>query len=503
MSELVERVLARIRRHSPRRVVVLVRGGHELRWIQSLLAQRGPIVGARLLDLEGLLDAAARELAGEPLSPLATLAEVREALAADPQQRFAAIQDQPSYQRDVLRCFVELERASASDPDAEAMLLDRSEQGRAQTHDRDAAMLEAFARFRRALAIRDRDGDRPIWWRGQAPARVLAGHERVHFLRGDRCASKLALGFFPGTTAAWESKLLATLGFERWDGALTEQLLAAGAARDRQPLTMRLSCAGPEAEIAAAARILRGERRWLMRLGSNQRPASATAAAAVAAPAEDIPRWVARLGHRDIPVRAWVDQRAGDTAAARTVRALLRVATSTAAGEAVARSDLEAVLFGPALKAWAAIAEDLDVDFPSSPNPGDLRGVWDEQRASSFSLTTISARLRAAGERGSEALLERAQRFAWTDELLAGRQQRLADAHRLLAAAIERITTIDGPGSLRALLDDWDLLGRAAIHGIDGPEMTAARVIIDGLGEPQQSLPELVATLDHALSFAT
>ncbi|MCA9684832.1 MAG: HAD-IC family P-type ATPase, partial [Myxococcales bacterium] len=169
-----------------------------------------------------------------------------------------------------------------------------------------------------------------------------------------------------------------------------------------------------------------------------QRPASATAAAAVLAPAEDIPRWVARLGHRDIPVRAWVEQRAGDTAAARTVRALLRVATSTAAGEAVARSDLEAVLFGPALKAWAAIAEDLDVDFPSSPNPGDLRGVWDEQRASSFSLTTISARLRAAGERGSEALLERAQRFAWTDELLAGRQQRLADAHRLLAAAIER-----------------------------------------------------------------
>ena len=48
-SDLIEGLLARARRHSPRRVLVLVRGRHEQRWIQSLLVQQGPVVGARVL----------------------------------------------------------------------------------------------------------------------------------------------------------------------------------------------------------------------------------------------------------------------------------------------------------------------------------------------------------------------------------------------------------------------------------------------------------------------
>ncbi|NVB38480.1 PD-(D/E)XK nuclease family protein [Pseudenhygromyxa sp. WMMC2535] len=536
MPDLVERLLARVRRHSPGRVLVVVRGRHEARWIQSLMAAHGPVVGARILDLEALLDEAARALGGEPLSRLETLAEVRAALAGDPDQRFELILDQPSYQREVLRTFTELERATAGasvggegEGELEAQL------ERAQGA-RDQAMLAAFLRFRREMRTRERDALRPLWWRGQALAKVLAGHARVSFLRHN--SARLALGFFSGTTAVWETRLLEALDFERWDGALTEGLLAAGAARDRHPLSMRLSCAGPEAEIAGVARILRGHPRWAARSGQPGSPP-----AAVLAPEQDVPRWVARLRHRDIPVRAWVEQRAGDTAAARTVRALLRVtlgagllgseggsssssssdrgasvvqAGGAAARElAVTRADLDAVLFGPALRAWGALAEDLDVDFPRAPTPGDLRDAWESQRAASLTLDTLSTRLRAAGERGDEALRERAERFEWPAEQLEARQRRLADAHRLLAAAIERLQAVDGPEQLRTLLDDWDLLGRAAVHGVDGPEMTAARVVFEVLAgaaaldspgldvdQPGARPDPLGARLDHALSFA-
>ncbi|HLT39105.1 MAG TPA: PD-(D/E)XK nuclease family protein [Enhygromyxa sp.] len=467
-DDVIGRLGALIERHSPRRVLVIVRHAVSARWLASLLAERGVTVGARIVDLEGLLRGAAVELAGEPLPPLQMLALVRQALVGDPYGRYAAIAEQPSYQREVLRCFVELERGIEGDPVALDSLLASAEAG-----SRDAAMIEAFIRFRGSIGVED-------WWPGQSLALVLAGHRRVSFLR--RRAAVVALGFPEPTLARWERRLLEALEAERWD-----ESVAVGS--ERQPLDLRLSCAGPEAEIAAVARLLRAEPEM---------------ASVVLAPAEAIPRWAARLRHRDVPVRAWVDRRATDTATARTVRALLRIIV---APEQVRRDDLEATLFGPALRAWAATAEQLELDYPRDPSPGDLRDAWDQQRASSFALAALAERVRKTAQRRVEAVEERARRLAWADELLDRRRIRVERAHALLGATIDKLAALARawePASLRTLLDDWDLLGRAAVHGVESAPMSAARVIIELLGKSGSTVmpEELAADLDHALATA-
>jgi hypothetical protein len=467
-DDVIGRLAALIERHSPRRVLVVVRHAVTARWVASLLSERGVTVGARIVDLEALVRSAAMELTGEPQAPLQTLAAVRRALLEDPEQRYAAIAEQPSYQREVLRCFVELERAIEGDEAALTSLL-----ASAQERDRDRAMVEAFVRFRGSFA----DGD---WWSGQSLALVLAGHRRVSFLRGR--AAAVGLGFPEATLNRWERRLLDALAVERWDEALLEP--------DRKPLDLRLSCAGPEAEIAAVARLLRAE------------PGLASV---VLAPAEAIPRWAARLRHRDVPVRAWVDHRASDSAPARTVRALLRIAATP---EQVRRDELESVLFGPSLRAWAAIGDELGFEYPREPTPGDLRDAWDEQRASSFSLATLAERIRKSSSARTDALEQRAQRFGWANELLEQRRTRIVQAHALLGAAVDKLFALAqtwDPASLRTLLDDWDLLGRAAVHGIESAPMSAARVIIEllGLKIGSQTPQEIVSDLDHALTAAT
>lgn len=464
---MIGRLVALIERHSPRRVLVVVRHAVTARWLASLLAERQVTVGARILDLEALLRSAATELAGEPLPPLRTLALVRRALLEDPADRYAAIAEQPSYQREVLRCFVELERGIEGDPAVAAQLLANAEPG-----SRDQAMVAAFVRFRDSLQGEE-------WWQGSSLGLVLAGHRRVSFLRGR--AAGVAIGFAEPTLSRWERRLLDALGIERWDEP--------AAAQERKPLDLRLSCAGPEAEIAAVARLLRAD------------PGMASV---VLAPAEAIPRWAARLGHRDVPVRAWVDRRATDTATARTVRALLRIVS---APEQARRADLEAVLFGPALRAWAALSDELELDYPRDPTPGDLRDAWEEQRASSFSLSGLAERVRKTAQRRVEALDERARRFGWAAELLERRRSRTEQAHALLSATIEKLAELARawePASLRALLDDWDLLGRAAVHGVESAPMSAARVIVELLGKSGSELTaiELAANLDHALASA-
>jgi hypothetical protein len=469
-SDPVERLWALSERHAPARVLVLVGRAVTARWLSSLLVERGATVGVRIHDTETLLTAAATELAGEPLPIGEVLAEVHAALVEDPTRRFAAIAEHASYQREVLRTFVELERGLGG---SVALL----EQLTSDTVDRDAALLEAFARFRVRM-----QGHR-AWWRGQAPQLVIEGHRRVSFLR--RRAAAVALGFGPAITSQWELRLLEVLGFERWDVDTTE--------RPRRPLDLRLSCAGPEAEIAAVSRLLRAQ---------SERPA------AVLAPSDAVPRWVARLRHRDVPVRAWVEQRAATTAAARVARALLRV---LAEPTAVRRDDLELCLFGPAMRAWSATAEQLQIDYPHSPHPGDLRRAWEGQRASSFALSGLAKRLLAAGEVSVEALSERAQRYGWATELLEQRRAHVHGAHRLLAGAIERLDEVaraGDPTQLRALLDDWDLLGRAAVHSVSGPELTAARVIVDVCArvserEGEASFAGIAIELTHALAGAS
>lgn len=469
-SDPVERLWALSERHAPARVLVLVGRAVTARWLSSLLVERGATVGVRIHDTETLLTAAATELCGEPLPTGEVLAEVHAALVEDPARRFAAIAEHASYQREVLRTFVQIERGLAGS----AELLERIT---SEVVDRDAALLEAFARFRTRMQAHR------AWWRGQAPQLVIEGHRRVSFLR--RRAAAVALGFAPTITAQWELGLLEVLGFERWDVDFSE--------RPRTPLDLRLSCAGPEAEIAAVARLLRSE---------------SERSAAVLAPSDAVPRWVARLRHRDVPVRAWVEQRADSTGAARVARALLR---TLAEPTAVRRDDLELCLFGPALRAWSATAEQLQIDYPHSPHPGDLRRAWEGQRASSFGLAGLAKRLLAAGEVSVEVLGERATRYGWAPELLEQRRARVDGAHRLLAGAIERLDEVaraGDPAQLRALLDDWDLLGRAAVHSAAGPELTAARVIVDVCAraserEGEASFAKLAIDLAHALAGAS
>jgi hypothetical protein len=485
-SDPVERLWALSEQHAPARVVVLVGHAVTARWLASLLAERGATVGVRIHDTETLLTAAATELAGEPLPMGEVLAEVHAALVEDPTRRFAAIAEHASYQREVLRTFVELERGLTGGTPVD------------NVGDRDAALLEAFTRFR------ERMQKHRAWWRGQALQLVSEGHRRVSFLR--RRAAAVALGFAPAITSQWELRLLEVLGFEHWD--VGDHLRASE--RPRRPLDLRLSCAGPEAEIAAVARLLRAE---------SERPA------AVLAPSDAVPRWVARLRHRDVPVRAWVEQRAANTGAARVARALLRVLVEPTA---VRREDLELCLFGPALRAWSATAEQLQIDYPRSPHPGDVHRAWEGQRASSFALAGLAKRLLAAGQTSVEMLGERARRYGWAQELLEQRRTRVLDAHRLLAGAIERLDEVaraGDPAQLRALFDDWDLLGRAAVHSVVGPELTAARVIVDvcarasererptsssssltpaqSPGPSQRGFASLPIDLDHALAGAS
>lgn len=477
-TDPIERLWALSERHAPARVVVVVNHAVSARWLSSLLVERGATVGLRVYDIEALSIAAATELAGEPSSPGQVLAEVHAALVEDPAGRFTAIAEHPSYQREVLRTFVELERGLGGAGG-------RLEQLLAEADERDAALLEAFGRFRVRMQ------EHRAWWRGQAPQLVMEGHRRVSFLR--RRAAAVALGFASATTSQWEQRLLETLGFERWD--LGEHLVGprAGSERARRPLDLRLSCAGPEAEIAAVARLLRAE---------SERPA------AVLAPSDAIPRWVARLRHRDVPVRAWVEQRAANTGAARVARALLRVLADPTS---VRRDDLELVLFGPALRAWAATAEALQIDYPHSPHPGDLRSAWEGQRASSFGLAGLARRLLAAGEASVEALGERARRYGWAPEVLEQRAERASSAHRLLSGAVaglDEVAEARSPVQLRALLDDWDLLGRAAVHSVAGPELAAARVIVDVCNraserDPTPGFSVLATDLDHALASAS
>lgn len=496
-EELTGRLATVIRAHSPRPVLVLVPHGGAARWLQSLLVEAlGVVVGARILDLDALLRESHRALAGDELPTLDALAEVRRALLADPEQRYAAIADQPSYQREVLRTFVAIERSLAAgaglpEPNSEAGPDTGPEAGGAW----DRALLDAFERFRDAVAKEDAE------WRGRDLGRLLAEHSRVPTLRPGRNAAKIAIGFAPPTTPRWQEVLLRTLGFERW----TLPTPTHTAADRRRPLTLRLRCAGPEAEIAAVARWLRREPR----------------AAIVLAPAEAIPRWVVRLRHRDVPVRAHVDLPAAQTAAAQAMRALLRV---LGGGEhqredaAVARADLERVLFGRALHVFGPVAEDLGIEFPADVRPGDLHRAWADQRASAVRLSTLAARLeaRASASEARASTEERGQRFGWTAEELETRRARERDAHRLLAGAIHTLESLaelgrtgdlnpdrrDLAAGLRQLLIDWGAGKRAAALGTDGPELAAVRVLLDYLSRAHGSFARLSAGLDHALSFA-
>lgn len=435
MDDLLARLLARIDKHSPGRVLVLVRGPAAARWLQSLLVERAAVVGLQVLDADALLSEAAIELAGPSLPLLQVLGQVRRSLAAE----FAALADHPGYQRELLGAFVELERVLAVGRIDLAGLVEASAPG-----SRDRALLDAFARFRVGIGelLEARGGG---WWRGQALARVLAGHERVSFLR--RRAAAIAIGFEGEATPVWERELIAKLGFESWPVTLSGQ--------GRGALAMRLECAGPEAEMAAVSRMLRA--------GPDQ-----LAGAVVLAPAESIARWAARLRHRDIPLRAWVTRPARLTAAARVTRALLRIAEQPLAR----RDDLDALLFGVGLRPWAELAEGMDV--------AKLRKAWAQQRWSAIGLAGLVARLQAC-----EAAPE-----------------------QVIATAIERLArwcADPSASELRALLDDWQLLGRAASHG-GGTERKAAYVIDDTLARLAEdgvasTRAELATAIDHALSL--
>lgn len=440
MEDLLARLHARIDEHSPGRVLVLVRGAARARWLQRMLVERAAQVGVRVLDPEALLGEAMVELAGPSLPALVVLDQVRRSLAAE----LAALAEHAGYQRELLGAFVELERVLALGELDLANLL-----ARAEPDSRDRALLDAFARFRTGIA-EQLDARGGGWWRGQALARVLAEHPRVGFLH--RRAAAIAIGFEGEAVPIWERRLVASLRCESWPLALPS-----GAA-SRAPLALRLECAGPEAEVAAIARMIR----------------QAGEPSALLAPADTLARWAQRLRHRDVPVRAWVDRPARHSAAARALRALLRVAEQPLAR----RDDLDALLFGPALRPW-----------PEGAEVAALRVAWARQRFAAIGLEGLQARLEASTQPH--------------------------DPHdATLATAIERLARWRAQPSaseLRTLLDDWQLLERAASRGA-GVERSAARAIDDQLErlEDDTSRPSpgreaglaaLALALDHALAL--
>lgn len=446
MDDLLARLHARIDRHSPARVLVVVRGQARARWLQRLLIERAALVGARVLEPEALLAEAMQELAGPPLPSLFVLEQVRRSLDAELQ----ALADHPGYQRELLGAFVELERVLAlGELDLDGLL------ALAEPDSRDRALLDAFARFR--AAVGEAATARGFgWWRGQALARVLAEHARVGFLRRRGAAIAIgfdhAAGFDHGANSdhaavpVWEQRLIAALGCESWPLTLPREHVGEA----RAALALRLECAAPEVEIAVIARMIRQD-------------AEPTA---LLAPPDMLARWAQRLRHRDVPVRGFVDRSARISSVARALRALLRVAEQPLAR----RDDLDLLAFGPALRPWSD-----DADMVA------LRRAWSKQRFAAIGLAALQARLEQSEDTHDATLAEFVARLArWQAEPSAS--------------------------ELRALLDDWHAHARAAAHGA-GVERSAARAIDEQLerleDEPAAiSLAALNIALDHALALA-
>jgi len=429
---------ARLDASAPARTLIITPRAGQARWLARLLLDQGPLMGAHFTGFDGLVDGCARAAFGPPARTLELLDAVEAALAPD--ETFDRISGVKSYQRLVLDLFTELERSTGG-VDVEV-----TARGAASTA-RDEALFAAYGRFRGLL----RRATRGRWWAGDAPRRLETSLSEIPLLR-DRVGA-MALGW--RSERPWETRLLDALDAERWAVPFATAL-------EESP-EVRLACASAEVEVAVIARRLREKRQ----------------PAVVVVPADEVPWWVTRLGHRDVPVRAWVSRPASATTSARAFQALTQVLT----GERVGRRELAAVLLGRAMNPWPTVAAQLQrwQALPAGGlSAGTAQAAWRRLRRGSGSLEQWEQRLEAARLRTTAELRERGRSRELQPSETEAVVERWDIAHRGLAAAIRALGSVEDASDARRLMMSWGY-GRGASGSLD-PEHVAARTVLETLG---------------------
>jgi RecB family exonuclease len=429
---------------APAPVIVIAPTASLARWTARLLADRGAVVGVRCFDVERLITEILADLGVPRTTDDAIFHRVGRALAGS--DEFTLVHDQTSYRRAVAELFTELDRCS--EPDLTACAT--------SSNPRDQALLAAFGRFRALReqerlehAATDPSSSAPATAvspidAGEALAVALRRRLEVPWIRD--AATTVAIGFGPERP--------------RWTDVLLDAFEARHLARPPVPtpaeIDRRVVADGPEAEIAFVARALR----------------SNADRACVLVPADEVPRWVERLHHRDVPVRAWTSSSAAQTASAATVRALLRCAT----GGRIARRDVHAVLFGAAFAPFAALQGEGGYASRAA-----LETLFRRQRRISGHLFEFIGRVRDERETELAAVRERATESEWTTEDTQRRLETIQHSHGVLIAALERISSLRTGGDVRRLLDDWRAMARARAHREPALEIEAVRRIFEVL----------------------
>jgi RecB family exonuclease len=410
-----------------RRVLVLTPTPPSARWLQRALVERGPAFGLRIHDIDSMLFAAARYLAREvPRTDLLRLAS--EALGAE--EALQSMAGEASYRSLVLELFLGLERAG------DRIDAVRIEEVRA----RDRALLAAFRRFEESLGASHPDR----FWAGSAPRIVAERKDEVPFLA--RAERLLSVGF--DDLLPWQRELFEALGVER-----LEREEVGEAAREPR----LIECAGPEVEIAVAARLLRKEPKPTV----------------VRVPADEVSRWARRLRHRDVPVRAHVAIPCGRTAVARTVRAMLGLVSENRWNA----YDLETVLLGGSIRPFGASGEGHPIAV------GAARDLWQRQRRGSGTAVEWKQRIGATVRTAALELEEKAEQNGWDAAKLEREKERVARVSGEIEAAVGRIAAVETADDLADLLGEWKLGAVAGETPEAAAERQAARVVVERLHE--------------------
>ena len=470
MESKINELYAIAERHSPGRVIVLTPNAHLARWTQRSLLDLGPVIGAMIQDIDSFLLQASSSLLGETIPPSGLLALVQAALSTIPV--FGEVASNSTYQSAVLRQFIEIHRACGEGPISAKTISSRDED-----------LLRAFQVFRAELE-KSYSGR---WYAGNAP-RLLAPHANDLALLRD-AKSFVLFGFIPrsdnaSSAASW---LNAPSWLGPWIEALGKPLMVinCGDASQSKSQASLFACSGPEAEIASVARLLRRE----------------VQSTSVFVPADEVPRWAHRLGHRDIPVRAFVPRPLTDTAAAKMFAAL----TSALTAERVDKSDLGLVLFGPALRVFKWAEGKLKADGKNDQGLSNplIYKIWKEIRRRSGTLHEWVARIRAVQAKKQHGWDTQDQKKAPSANELRSRVAESLAGEALITCLQELLARKTSSKSVHELLKDWRIDQSANAHKDFGSrEIAAASLITEELKKlfDQPPITALPTILDRLMA---
>ncbi len=471
MESKIEKLYGISKQSAPKRMIVLTPNAHLARWTQRSLLDIGPVIGAEVYDVDSFLLQTSSALLGEPIPQSGLLALVQAALSTIPV--FGEVAANSTYQSAVLRQFIEIHRACSESPISTKTISSRDED-----------LLQAFLVFRTELE----KSYAGRWYAGNAP-RLLAPHANDFALLRDS-KSFVLFGFIP--SSAKDSSAPSWLNAPSWLGSWTQALgkpltvIDCGAEPHGQFRASLFACSGPEAEIASVARLLRGEVRNTT----------------VLVPADEIPRWVQRLAHRDIPMRAFVPRPLTDTAVAKMFAALASALTA----ERVEKSDLGLILFGPALRAfkWAEGKLEADGKNDDGLSTSLIYKLWKEIRRRSGTLTEWIVRIRAVLARKQQGWNLQDQKRTPTDYDLKSRTAEALAGEALILCLQELLARRSSNKSIHGLLKDWRIDQSANAHKDFGSrEIAAAALITDELKAafdlpPASVLPLILDRLNAA-----